>query len=339
MQGAESALDFSATARLAHLAIASSLGPCLVHRKGALTVEACLLRTDAQGLGHLISPLVTRARGPGSPVEEPQRLGHGVTLGSGEQKVLREHAAAAAAAAVEGEEDAVGGMGGSAGGVQGRPECAMDLNKKKQSAAAAAEAKQGLGSKRWGSKANGAGAAGLGSKGAGSVLAAAKVAVSAAVGPGRLSVLESRLLGGCTAVRCEGTGQVRSVRVIYEAHATLFYLEVDSSEPQGWKGIPAGLGRLGSQLQEQWQQQQQISIKPSSVVQLLRENVNVASMPRTSRPAVPACRGPTEGVASGLGLFTTPPAGAAAGLRKIQQLLGGINPGMLEEHLRDKRGM
>ena len=66
--------------------------------------------------------------------------------------------------------------------------------------------------------------------------AAVCVAASAvpSTGPGVLSVVECSMEGGATAVSLGGTGALQAVRVIYELRKSLFWFDVDSSEP-GWR--------------------------------------------------------------------------------------------------------
>lgn len=76
--------------------------------------------------------------------------------------------------------------------------------------------------------------------------------VQGAAGPGRLCVVETSLQGGSRAVHCRGTGDLRSVRVIYGPRArTLFWFEVDSSSP-GPVGAAPGLGRVKAPVAEPW---------------------------------------------------------------------------------------
>lgn len=60
-QGADCGLAIASTAKVANLSFRSTLAPCVVHERGCLRIERCLLRCDARGLDHLVAPLLTRA--------------------------------------------------------------------------------------------------------------------------------------------------------------------------------------------------------------------------------------------------------------------------------------
>lgn len=64
-QASDAALEFHASAKVSNLSISSTLGPCIMHRRGALLVERCQLTCQAKGLEHLVSPLVTVAAATG----------------------------------------------------------------------------------------------------------------------------------------------------------------------------------------------------------------------------------------------------------------------------------
>jgi hypothetical protein len=57
------------------------------------------------------------------------------------------------------------------------------------------------------------------------------------LGPGVVSVIGCCMQGGSTAVKVQGTGAVRSVRVIYESHKALFWFEVDSQNFQNVQNV------------------------------------------------------------------------------------------------------
>ncbi|KAK9818818.1 hypothetical protein WJX74_005476 [Apatococcus lobatus] len=67
--GATSALDFRASGKVVNLMIQVEMGSCILHQKGRLAVEGCILTCKAGGLAHLFHPLVTTAvgAGPGHP--------------------------------------------------------------------------------------------------------------------------------------------------------------------------------------------------------------------------------------------------------------------------------
>eukprot|EP00250_Pteridium_aquilinum_P000200 c10228_g1_i1 orf=35-898(+) len=60
-RGFESALEFSASSRVANLTILAELGSCLLHRKGSLIVESCALRCGEHPLEHLSCAIVSTA--------------------------------------------------------------------------------------------------------------------------------------------------------------------------------------------------------------------------------------------------------------------------------------
>eukprot|EP00249_Psilotum_nudum_P010037 c22297_g1_i3 orf=177-734(+) len=57
----ESALEFSASGRVVNLTIKAELGTCLLHRKGHLTIEGCILCCVEHPLEHLSCPIVSTA--------------------------------------------------------------------------------------------------------------------------------------------------------------------------------------------------------------------------------------------------------------------------------------
>uniref|UniRef100_A0A061R0X9 F-box protein skip5 n=1 Tax=Tetraselmis sp. GSL018 TaxID=582737 RepID=A0A061R0X9_9CHLO len=72
-RGVEAAFDFRATGKITNVAICSTQSPCVLHRRSALTLDRCHLLSRAdRGLEHLISPLITSARG-----DRSGRSGHG----------------------------------------------------------------------------------------------------------------------------------------------------------------------------------------------------------------------------------------------------------------------
>ncbi|MCO5583503.1 hypothetical protein L7F22_037414 [Adiantum nelumboides] len=60
-RGFESALEFSASSKVANLTIIAELGSCLLHRKGCLLVEGCALRCNEHPLEHLSCAIVSTA--------------------------------------------------------------------------------------------------------------------------------------------------------------------------------------------------------------------------------------------------------------------------------------
>uniref|UniRef100_A0A383WQ36 F-box domain-containing protein n=1 Tax=Tetradesmus obliquus TaxID=3088 RepID=A0A383WQ36_TETOB len=200
---ADFALSFSASAKLAMLAVSTTLCPCLVHQRGLLTVERCRLAVDAKGLQHLVAPVLTLAAS---------------CAASGADSSARTAAAAAvawdaarkvAAAAVDGAASVAAARRLAVCGDQ------PSLPAAATAGAAAGEARLVGGSR---SSRSMLGACGIRRPGS-------------SIGSGRLLVVECRLEGGSAAVRCGGTGRLREVRVIYESRAAFFWLEVDSADP------------------------------------------------------------------------------------------------------------
>mmetsp|Transcript_21499 Transcript_21499/g.59752 ORF Transcript_21499/g.59752 Transcript_21499/m.59752 type:complete len:351 (-) Transcript_21499:171-1223(-) len=70
-----------------------------------------------------------------------------------------------------------------------------------------------------------------GSHGVGSVYQLRAAASTGSPAPGILSVKETRILGSGQAVKCEGSGSLQGVRVIYQVRDPMFWFEVDSSIP------------------------------------------------------------------------------------------------------------
>lgn len=65
-----------ATAKLANVTVRATMGACVMHRRGRLSVENCLLRCDAGGLDHLFTPLVTVAAERGAKGASTKAAGH-----------------------------------------------------------------------------------------------------------------------------------------------------------------------------------------------------------------------------------------------------------------------
>ncbi|GAB4819561.1 hypothetical protein N2152v2_006607 [Parachlorella kessleri] len=199
-RGGGTALDFRhipldatrrASARLANLTVLSRLGSCVTHRRGRLAIEGCWLRCESEGLDHLVSPIATLATSGPAAAPAPSPL----------------PAAAANLREVAGQGVLMGQPGGHERGQQEREN----------------PLKRGLrcehGVQQQQGKEEGAGAGGQ------------EWEAAAAAGPGLLAVVESKITGGGVAIRTQGTGSLRSVRVIYESSATLFWFDVDSSIP------------------------------------------------------------------------------------------------------------
>jgi len=56
-----SALEFLSTCKLANLTVRAELGCCLLHRKGRLTIDGCILQCESNPLDYLSCPIVSTA--------------------------------------------------------------------------------------------------------------------------------------------------------------------------------------------------------------------------------------------------------------------------------------
>lgn len=56
-----SALEFLSTCKLANLTVKAELGCCLLHRKGRLTIDGCVLQCESNPLDYLSCPIVSTA--------------------------------------------------------------------------------------------------------------------------------------------------------------------------------------------------------------------------------------------------------------------------------------
>lgn len=56
-----SALEFLSTCKLANLTVKAELGCCLLHRRGRLTVDGCILQCESNPLDYLSCPIVSTA--------------------------------------------------------------------------------------------------------------------------------------------------------------------------------------------------------------------------------------------------------------------------------------
>ncbi|XP_014501901.1 F-box protein SKIP5 isoform X3 [Vigna radiata var. radiata] len=61
-RGSDSALEFLSTCKLANLTVRAELGCCLLHRKGRLTIDGCILQCESNPLDYLSCP-ITRIEG------------------------------------------------------------------------------------------------------------------------------------------------------------------------------------------------------------------------------------------------------------------------------------
>ncbi|KAF8065533.1 SKIP5 [Scenedesmus sp. PABB004] len=65
--GADSALDVRASCKITMVSLSSRRAPCIIHRRGLLTVERCRVAADPCGLPHLVSPVLTLAASGTAP--------------------------------------------------------------------------------------------------------------------------------------------------------------------------------------------------------------------------------------------------------------------------------
>ncbi|KAM5570066.1 hypothetical protein ABKV19_017202 [Rosa sericea] len=60
-RGADSALEFLSTCKLANLTVKAEPGCCLLHRSGRLTIDGCVLQCQTNPLDFLSVPIVSTA--------------------------------------------------------------------------------------------------------------------------------------------------------------------------------------------------------------------------------------------------------------------------------------
>ncbi|KAL8172332.1 hypothetical protein V2J09_024136 [Rumex salicifolius] len=63
-RGSDSALEFLSTCKISNLTVRAELGCCLLHRKGRLIIDNCLLQCESNPLDYLSCPIVTTAISP-----------------------------------------------------------------------------------------------------------------------------------------------------------------------------------------------------------------------------------------------------------------------------------
>ncbi|KAI4333013.1 hypothetical protein L6164_017870 [Bauhinia variegata] len=68
-RGSDSALEFLSTCKLANLTVKAELGCCLLHRKGRLTIDGCVLQCESNPLEYLSCPIVSTAGGTDSSMK------------------------------------------------------------------------------------------------------------------------------------------------------------------------------------------------------------------------------------------------------------------------------
>ncbi|KAJ7949336.1 F-box protein SKIP5 [Quillaja saponaria] len=62
-RGSDSALEFLSTCKLSKLTVKAELGCCLLHRRGRLTIDGCILQCESDPLDYLSCPIVSTANG------------------------------------------------------------------------------------------------------------------------------------------------------------------------------------------------------------------------------------------------------------------------------------
>ncbi|KAJ6831916.1 F-box protein SKIP5 isoform X1 [Iris pallida] len=60
-RGSDSALEFLSTCKVANLTVRAELGCCLLHRRGRLTIERCILQCEEDPLDYLSFPIMSTA--------------------------------------------------------------------------------------------------------------------------------------------------------------------------------------------------------------------------------------------------------------------------------------
>ncbi|XP_027340596.1 F-box protein SKIP5 [Abrus precatorius] len=76
-RGSDSALEFLSTCKLANLTVKAELGCCLLHRKGRLTIDGCILQCESNPLDYLSCPIVSTSTASSSEVLSSQTKGNG----------------------------------------------------------------------------------------------------------------------------------------------------------------------------------------------------------------------------------------------------------------------
>lgn len=63
-RGSDSALEFLSTCKISNLTVRAELGCCLLHRKGRLIIDNCVLQCESNPLDYLSCPIVSTAISP-----------------------------------------------------------------------------------------------------------------------------------------------------------------------------------------------------------------------------------------------------------------------------------
>jgi hypothetical protein len=306
--GADCAIAFWASAKLAAVSVNATRCPCVVHAAGLLTLERCSLVADALGLSHLVSPVRTLAAAaaantthkppgptwapwPSSDRRQPTHPEHGVGDSSGEDS-------SSVGAGLERQH--LHHHKHQQQPLPLLPEQQQQHQQQQQPSQPqpSQQQSQHLLSLLY------------------SGYERAQPPRTMVAGMGRLRVVECRLHGGGAAVECRGTGRLRDVRVIYDnADAPLSWLEVDSADPG--VSVPPALP--------------QVLLAPLRMRQGHACDAHVL----TSKVCEWQATRLRSGSSGGIHAASHGNADALAGLARIHAALGSkrISPAMLSAHL------
>jgi hypothetical protein len=215
-------LHFAATAgRVSNLAIEGGIGGCIAHYKGRLTLEECFLKCDARGLQHLAAPLVSFASSCRNNISSTNtRLS---TLLNEKANVQGE----AEGEVIKVKKEIIKNEDGD-----DDDDDDDDVEEEEADAEIVNNAKPlpPLSSTKREKKYHTSLHLSLlnAHPSFHPILPHGSAASSSVIGAGVVSVVGCTMQGGSTAVQVKGTGAVESVRVIYEAHKSLFWFDVDS---------------------------------------------------------------------------------------------------------------
>ncbi|GBF87637.1 hypothetical protein Rsub_00348 [Raphidocelis subcapitata] len=219
----EAALDVAASAKVTGIAIESRLGPCILHRRGTLRIESCVLTCLNGGLCHLLAPVVTCAVSGAAGQQQQQLL---LLEQQQEQEQQQQQQVQVQQPQVQVQQQQV----------------QQQQRERPQDPAAGEDSDRSKGQQRLKEQLQGCEQPQRHDPpGAGGPDAADAPA------PGRLAVADTRLIGSSgVGVLCAGTGELRAVRVIQGAGAAWVYLSVDSSKPGSFPPGARPLPRLFS---------------------------------------------------------------------------------------------
>lgn len=257
-RGFEGALEFHANARVANLTVIAQLGSCLLHRRGRLVVENCVLECAEHPLEHLVCPIVSTAPGKGGGgggwsqdrkenVCGCSQSGPASPLRGGRLAHLPDGGAQELACCIHGRELTQDeGAGASGEGSQDRSldrsvlavgpaPCCPLTQQGGGSSGCAAGFLQPCGK---GGPAPPAACAGGGAQASpcpGDLPPGAVASTSDGV-----DVVETRIGGGLGAVRISGGLALQQVRVMYARAALVFWFTLAQQQPQPASHVPKG---------------------------------------------------------------------------------------------------